>query len=111
MLTHSIRKNVRLACAAVLGMGLTLSVAGCTSSSPSPQATEATQPTATVPSPASIYENKLVRRPGTGPEDAKVYLVQNSKRHWVVNASWFAAHGYKFPDQVQEIPAADLDAI
>ena len=59
----------------------------------------------------SVYENRLVRRPGKTVEDGKVYLVRNGTKHWIVNASWCAAHGFKFPDDVREISAADLDAI
>ena len=62
-------------------------------------------------SAASAYENKLVRRPGPTVEDSKVYLVRNGSKHWIVNASWCASHGFKWPDDVHEIPAADLDAI
>jgi hypothetical protein len=95
----------------VFGISLSLLVSGCSSNPPNPPAKEAEQSAPATPAPASVYENKLVRRPGTSIEDSKVYVVQNGKKRWVVNASWFAAHGYKFPDQVQQVPAADLDAI
>ena len=73
--------------------------------------TEKSASTATPSTAASVYENKLVRRPGTGVEDGKVYLVHNGTKRWIVNASWFAANGFKFPEDVHQIPAADLDAI
>jgi len=60
---------------------------------------------------ASRWENKLVRRPGSGPEDTKVYLVKDGRRHWIVNASWITSHGYNWPADVNEIPPAELDAI
>jgi hypothetical protein len=79
-----------------------------------PTSTPPIEKSATVatPSPtASLYENELVRRPGTTVEDGKVYLVQNGTKRWIVNASWFAANGFKFPDDVRQISPADLDAI
>ena len=59
----------------------------------------------------AALENKLVRRPGNGVEDGKVYLVQGGKKRWVVNASWLTEHGYRFPEDIQVISPADLDAI
>jgi hypothetical protein len=79
--------------------------AGC-SSTPVASSSAMTQATA-----SSSWENKLIRRPGSGPEDTKVYLVKDGKRHWIVNASWIASHGYNWPADVNEIPAAELDAI
>ena len=100
--------------AALFVIGLGLSTFGCTSnpSSPEPVVAPTVAPVATAtPAPVSQYEKKLVRRPGKGVEDGKVYVVQNGKKRWVVNASWFAANGYKFPAEVNEISAAELDAI
>jgi hypothetical protein len=57
------------------------------------------------------WENKLVRRPGDAAEDGKVFLVKDGKRHWVVNSGWITAHGYKWPADVNQIPAAELNAI
>jgi hypothetical protein len=34
----------------------------------------------------------------------------DGKKSWVVDAKWFQAHGYNWPD-VHEIPASQLDAI
>ena len=59
----------------------------------------------------SRYENKLIRRPGATPEDGKVYVVKEGKKRWVVNASWFPAHGFTFPGDVQEISVAEFDSI
>jgi len=64
----------------------------------------------TVP-PSSRYEHQLVRRPGDSPEDTKIYVVMDGKKRWVVHGEWFAAHGYRWPDDVHVIPADDLDAI
>jgi hypothetical protein len=102
MLTKPIRHFILAAF-----VGITLLASGCSSNPPSPPPSS-TSVSTTPPSP---YENKLIRRPGSTIEDGKVYVVQNGKKHWVVNASWFSNHGFKFPDQVQEIPAAQLDAI
>src|SRR5579859_3861689 len=80
-------------------------LAGCSSSSvgSNPATTQSTAP--------SPWENKLVRRPGSGSEDAKVYLVKDGRRHWIVNASWITSHGYKWPADVNEIAPAELEAI
>jgi len=92
----------------VLFVGAVLISCGCSATPPTPQ------PSASVSTPAvpgSPYENMLIRRPGTSAEDTKVYIVQNGRRHWVVNASWFTAHGYKFPDDVHEITVAQFEAV
>lgn len=75
---------------------------GCASQEPAKTAPEAA---------VSKYEGKVVKRPGGPGDDGKVYIVQGGKKRWVVNASWFAPHGYKFPEDVREIPAADFEAI
>jgi hypothetical protein len=79
--------------------------AGCATSPP------AATPPAAQSTAQSQWENKLVRRPGSAPEDGKIYWVKDGRKHWIVNASWITAHGYKWPDDVNEIPAAELDAI
>jgi hypothetical protein len=78
---------------------------GC-SSAPVSSGSVATEATA-----VSRWENKLVRRPGSEPEDAKVYLVKGGKRHWIVSASWISSHGYNWPGDVNEIPREELEAI
>jgi hypothetical protein len=85
---------------------LVLVTGGCSSSQPTPTETSTAKP-----SPAGPYENLLIRRPGSTTEDGKVYVVQNGKKRWVVNASWFSSHGFKFPDDVREVPSAEFDAI
>ena len=60
---------------------------------------------------ATKYEHQLIRRPGASTEDGKVYVVIEGKKHWVTHAEWIQAHGYKWPDDVKQIPASDLDAI
>ncbi len=87
--------------------GAAIMLAGCSNSEPSQPSTVAS-PSAASSSP---YENLLIRRPGSSLEDGKVYIVQNGKKHWVINASWFASHGHKFPDDVRQISATDVDAI
>jgi hypothetical protein len=89
-------------------VGVTLLASGCTSNPPAPSSSISVS---TPPPSSSPYENKLIRRPGNTAEDSKVYVVQNGKKRWVVNASWFSSHGYKFPEEVQEIPAAQFAAI
>lgn len=82
-------------------LGLT---AGCT------EAPRATSPAVETSKP-SPYEKMVVRRPGPTPEDGKVYVVQQGKKHWVVNAEWFPRNGYRFPEDVREIPASELERI
>jgi hypothetical protein len=79
--------------------------AGCSTSPPAPNAPAAQS------AAQSQWENKLVRRPGSSPDDTKVYWIKDGRKHWIVNASWITAHGYKWPDDVNEIAAAELDAI
>lgn len=57
---------------------------------------------------ASKWEGKLIQRPGTTPEDEKVYLVRDGKRHWVISGDWLKQHGYNFPADVKIIPADEL---
>jgi hypothetical protein len=57
------------------------------------------------------YENQLVRRKGSSVEDAKVYLVRNGLRHWIVDGHWITSHGYKWPDDVHIIPPSELAPI
>lgn len=61
--------------------------------------------------PASKWEKRLVRRPGTSAEDGKVYVVQNGKKRWVVVGTWLKEHGYNWPDDVSVISAQELDSI
>jgi hypothetical protein len=67
--------------------------------------------TATPATTALLHEGHLVRRPGTSPEDTKVYLIHEGKKQWVLDGQWLPAHGYKWPDDVNLIPAPDLAAI
>jgi hypothetical protein len=98
MLRHSI--------AVLVGLCILLPV-GCSSTGPS-------EPAATpqVSAPAvSPLEHKMIRRAGSTPEDGKVYIVEGGKKHWVVNAGWFAAHGYHFPTDIHVISADELAAV
>ena len=70
-----------------------------------------TSPQQPGPAAASKWEGKLVRRPGTTAEDEKVYFVQNGKRRWVVSGEWIKKQGYKWPDEVKEITASELESI
>jgi hypothetical protein len=79
---------------------LILSLAGCSQAPP-----------CIVISAASKYDKKLVRRPGSTPEDGKVYVVKDGKKFWVLSGEWMKKNGYKWPDDVMEISASDLDSI
>jgi uncharacterized membrane protein len=57
------------------------------------------------------FQGLLVRRPGPGAEDGKVFLVRDGRKCWVLNGSWLTSHGYTWPDDVNFISAADLAAI
>jgi hypothetical protein len=59
----------------------------------------------------TLRDGLLVRRAGGSDEDGKVYLIEQGKRRWVLSGRWVAAHGYKWPDDIHVIPAADLEAI
>jgi hypothetical protein len=93
----------------LLAMAMCLSLSGC-SSSPTPSIGSQTS-SASSRGGAEIYEGKLVRRPGPTPEDGKVYLVDKGKKRWVVDAKWLSAHGFRFPEDVSEIPASVLNMI
>ena len=97
------RPALRVAILTVLGF---FCLAGCSSQNEASPAAPA--PTAEVASP---YEGKMVKHPSGPGDDGKVYIVQGGKKRWVINAAWFAAHGYKFPDDVREIPVTELDLI
>jgi uncharacterized membrane protein len=60
---------------------------------------------------ATRYNGLIVRRPGPSVEDSKVFLIRDGKKLWVSDGQWLAANGYKWPDDVTFIPAADLAAI
>jgi hypothetical protein len=53
----------------------------------------------------------MIRRPGKNPEDAKVYVVQGGKKHWVVDARWFAIRGFRFSGDVVEVPVSEFDSL
>src|SRR3954447_26772773 len=59
----------------------------------------------------SKWNGKLVRRPGSTSEDAKVYLVRDGQKHWVLSSAWMKRNGYKWPDDVNQISAEDLAQI
>jgi hypothetical protein len=68
--------------------------------------------TASTNDAASKWEGALIKRPaGPSVEDGKVYLVRGGKRCWVLSVEWLKLHGYKFPDDVKEIPAEELASI
>lgn len=85
--------------AAIVLLGLGLAVAGCA------------HETSTTSSRSSVYENQLVRRTGNSAEDAKVYVVQNGRRRWIVFGSWIPAHGYAWPNDVHVISGEELQKI
>jgi uncharacterized membrane protein len=61
--------------------------------------------------PPNDYDGKLVRRQGSGPEDAKVYVVRNGEKHWIIDGQWITRNGYHWPEDVHIIPGPDLAAI
>jgi SAM-dependent methyltransferase len=69
-------------------------------------------PEHSVDPPAEIvYEGKLVRRAGNTPEDGKVYVVRQGRKHWIVNAGWVSENGYRWPEDINVLPATVLDSI
>jgi hypothetical protein len=60
---------------------------------------------------ASSLENQLLRQSGDTPENGKIYVVKDGKRHWIVYSSWIGAHASELSGGVQEIDAARLEAI
>jgi len=61
------------------------------------------------PTPApSGLEHHLVRRAGTSTEDQKVYWVDGGKKRWVIDSAWVTGHGYRWPQDVETIPAPAL---
>jgi SAM-dependent methyltransferase len=63
------------------------------------------------PPAAIVYEGKLVRREGDTPEDGKVYVVRQGSKHWIVNAGWVSENGYRWPEDINVIPAGVLEQI
>jgi SAM-dependent methyltransferase len=57
------------------------------------------------------FDGCLVRRPGETPEDQKVYYVENGRKRWVTTSEWIVQKGLRWPEDVQFITAAELDAI
>jgi hypothetical protein len=74
----------------------------------------APSPTGSESKPKAIstrWDNKLVRRAGDTPEDGKIYVVRDGKRHWITHSSWIGAHASEFPAGVQTVAASELDVI
>jgi uncharacterized membrane protein len=57
------------------------------------------------------YENKLIRRTGSTPEDGKVFVVRGGKRHWIIFSSWIVKHGYRWPGELLTLPPEQFNAI
>lgn len=57
------------------------------------------------------YLGWLARRPGSAPEDQKVYLVKDGVKHWIPDKRWIIENGLRWPDDVKVIPARELDTI
>jgi SAM-dependent methyltransferase len=51
--------------------------------------------------PRSSLEGRLVQAPGQSPEDHKVYLIHEGRKHWVVSAEWLPKHGLRLADTIQ----------
>jgi hypothetical protein len=60
---------------------------------------------------AGAYENKLVRRSGSAPEDGKIFLVRAGKRHWVVYGTWLVKHGYHYPQELITLTPQQFNTI
>lgn len=60
---------------------------------------------------AGKWEDKMIQGPGTRPEDSKVYLVRDGKRHWVTHGTWLVAHGYRWPQDVLHVSAEEINSI
>lgn len=72
------------------------------------------QPAALSPAKLAGYEGKLIRRPlpaAPSFEDQKVFLVYLGQRYWIPSALWITHHGFRWPEDVITVPAADVDAI
>src|SRR3954463_12854326 len=99
------RNRIAIVASAVI---LSLALAGCSDvSSKSGPAGQETGATAII----SKWNGKLVRRPGSTSEDAKVYLVRDGQKHWVLSSAWMKRNGYKWPDDVNQISAEELEQI
>ena len=59
----------------------------------------------------SKWEGQMIRRPGSTPEDGKIFIVSDGTRHWVISAKWLTQHGYNFPQDVHVISAEALAQI
>lgn len=62
------------------------------------------------PKPLACLEGKLVRGPGTSPEEQKVYYVRQGRKHWVLSSQWLEGHGMRLADTLQ-ISREELDSI
>jgi hypothetical protein len=40
----------------------------------------------------------------------RVFFCADGHRHWVMDAEWLAQHGFRWPDDVQDVPEAVLEA-
>jgi len=46
-------------------------------------------------------EGRLVRVPGTSPEDQRVFLVKGGRKHWVVNPGWLKKAGMRLDSTIE----------
>ena len=106
LIHHTGRQAVGFGILVFTGM-LIFVESGCSSDAPGPKTESPQAHTA----PVSPLENKMIRRPGKTPEDSKVYVVQGGQKHWVVNAAWFSAHGFRFTAVVTEVTPSVFDSI
>ena len=98
-------------CSCAFLLALALVATGCSASKEATKSEGKAGGAASAAAAASKWEKQLVRRPGNSLEDGKIYIVQDGKKHWVVNGEWITLHGYKWPGDVKVIPAEELDAI
>ena len=40
----------------------------------------------------------------------RVFFCRNGHRHWVTHAEWLAQHGFRWPDDVQDVSDAVIEA-
>jgi hypothetical protein len=59
---------------------------------------------------AQQYDGEMIRLSGSTPEEEKVYLVRNGKRHWITSPDWLGQNGRKWTE-VRIVSTRDLNAI
>lgn len=89
-------------------LGTAVSLGGCCDSATKEKLA---QESGVVQPGVSRWDGQLIRRPGSTPEDGKVFLVKDGERRWVKSGDWLKLHGYRLPDDVHVISASELAEI